>query len=118
MEVRGFAMPGCNYRYCDLLYIPSTVSEIPWNERWSDEFENRFCPIFGLQFVAGEDCYLERILRRVRSPSLKWIRWNKYPYSCLPSWIPMGNLRVLEVAGSALEILWQREYQVMSIFLS
>jgi hypothetical protein len=62
-----------------------------------------------LKFVAAQDGYLEDILRKVGSPDLIWLRWYKCPYSALPSWIPMENLAVLEVAGSNLKELWQRE---------
>jgi Leucine-rich repeat (LRR) protein len=64
-----------------------------------------------LQLLDTEDGHLELILRRVRCPNLIWLRCYKYPYSSLPSWIPMQNLRVLNVAGSELETLWLRESQ-------
>eukprot|EP00253_Pinus_taeda_P005269 PITA_05269 len=65
----------------------------------------------GLRILASEYYYVEAILRRVRSPHLIWLRWYKCPYSSLPSWVPLGNLRVLEVRGSRLKTLWQQESQ-------
>lgn len=65
-----------------------------------------------LQLVATEDGNLKSILRRVESPNLKWLRWNNCPYTCLPSWIPMKNIRVLEVGGNKLKTLWRAESQV------
>eukprot|EP00253_Pinus_taeda_P001391 PITA_01391 len=64
-----------------------------------------------LQILDTEDGHLEHILRRVHCPNLIWLRCYKYPYSSLPSWIPMQNLRVLKMAGSELETLWLRESQ-------
>jgi len=91
-----------------------------YKRKRSDEVLNnsgRGC-ILNLLLVATEDGYLERILRRVRSPNLIWLRWYKCPYSCLPSWIPMENLKVLEVAGEKLKILWKRQSQVCLLFFS
>lgn len=92
-----------------------------WYKRWSDEifgnclrnlFNNfRFRGILNLQLVATEEDYPERILRRARSAHLMWLRWCKCGNSCLPSWIPMESLRVLEVAGAKLKLLWQHESQ-------
>ena len=74
-----------------------------------------------LKFVAAQDGYVEDILTRVGSPDLIWLRWYKCPCSYLPSWIPMENLRVLEVAGSKLTELWRPESQackcVSSLFV-
>lgn len=56
--------------------------------------------------------HLEPILRRVHSPNLIWLRWRECPYYSLPSWIPMDNLRVLQVFGSVLKTLWQSKSQV------
>jgi Leucine-rich repeat (LRR) protein len=64
-----------------------------------------------LQFLDIEDGLLEPILRRVQSPNLIWLRWDKCPSSSLPSCIPMKNLRVLEVEGNELKTLWQSESQ-------
>lgn len=64
-----------------------------------------------LHVVATEDVHLERILARVGSPHLIWLCWYRCPYPSLPSWIPVEKLRVLEVGGSKLKILWQRKYQ-------
>jgi Leucine-rich repeat (LRR) protein len=101
-------------------------SELPWYQRSSYEvfgscamkLRNRLhnTPYRGigirkLQLLATEGGMLEQILRRVQSPNLIWLRWYKCPYSSLPSWIPMKNLRVLEVRGNKLQHLWHAEHQ-------
>jgi len=98
------------------------TSDMSWYKKWTDEvFGNCMrhlvnnsptCGILNLRLIATEDGYLKLILKRARSPHLLWLRWYKCPYSCLPSWIPMENLRVLEVAGLKLKLLWERESQV------
>ena len=74
-----------------------------------------------LKFVAAQDGYVEDILTRAGSPDLIWLHWYECPCSYLPSWIPMENLRVLEVAGSKLTELWRPESQackcVSSLFV-
>jgi hypothetical protein len=65
-----------------------------------------------LQLVDTEGSLLERILMRVKSPNLIWLCWKECPYSSLPPWILMKNLRVLQVSGYTLETLWQHESQV------
>eukprot|EP00253_Pinus_taeda_P016756 PITA_16756 len=120
IDVRGVTMDGPSE------FNPQNtrqlMSEMSWYKRWSHElfgsclrrlFDHfRFCGILNLQFVAAEDGYLERIVRTARAPHLQWIRWYKCTHSSLPSWIPMENLKVLEVAGRNLRILWERESQV------
>jgi hypothetical protein len=64
-----------------------------------------------LQLLDTEDAFLESILSKVELPNLLWIRWNMCPHSSLPTWIPMKNLRVLQVYGSALKTLWEGESQ-------
>jgi hypothetical protein len=64
-----------------------------------------------LQLVDTEGSLLKRILMRVKSPNLIWLCWKKCPYSSLPPWISMKNLKVLEVSGDTLETLWQHESQ-------
>lgn len=59
-----------------------------------------------LELVTAEGDCLESLYNRVRSPHLIWLRWDNCPYSCLPHWIPMESLRVLQVQGSRLETLW------------
>lgn len=71
---------------------------------------NRF--LNGVDLIDVEDGHMERVLRRVQSPNLKWLRWHKCPYSSLPSWIPMKNLTFMEVWGRRLKTLWQDESQV------
>jgi Leucine-rich repeat (LRR) protein len=65
-----------------------------------------------LQLLQTEGHLLERILRRVHSPDLVWLSWRDCPYSNLPSWIPVNNLRVLKVEGKVLKTLWQDRSQV------
>jgi hypothetical protein len=62
-----------------------------------------------LQLLATED---QSIVRRVKSSNLLWLRWYNCPHSCLPSWTPMKNLRVLDVMGNKLDRLWRHDSQV------
>lgn len=55
---------------------------------------------------------MEHTLSGVHSPNLIWLRWHECHLSCLPSWIPMKNLWVLEVHGTELKTLWPAESQV------
>jgi hypothetical protein len=75
-----------------------------------DEFEG--IRMGRLQLVDTEGPLLECIMKRVKAPNLIWLRWKECPYSSLPSWISMKNLRILQVSGSRLETLWQHESQV------
>eukprot|EP00253_Pinus_taeda_P036292 PITA_36292 len=120
IEVRGIMMDGpLNFNEDNTRLL---MSEMSWYRRWSPElFGNylrrlldnfRFCGILNLQLVSAEGDYLERILMRARAPQIQWIRWYKCTHSSLPSWIPMENLKVLEVEGNKLRVLWERESQV------
>eukprot|EP00253_Pinus_taeda_P034782 PITA_34782 len=120
IEVRGIMMDGpLNFNEENTRLL---MSEMSWYRRWSPElFGNylrrvldnfRSCGILNLQLVSAEGDYLERILRRARAPQIQWIRWYKCTHSSLPSCIPMENLKVLEVEGNKLRILWERESQV------
>ena len=62
-----------------------------------------------LQLLATED---QSIVRRVKSSNPLWIQWYNCPHSCLPSWTPMNNLRVLDMTGNKLDRLWQHDSQV------
>ena len=64
-----------------------------------------------LQLLEAEGDF-ESILTSLRSPKLIWLRWNASIYSSMPSWIPMHDLRILEVFGLELESLWQCQSQV------
>lgn len=88
--------------------------------RWKLFNKYRF-DCMNLEFLATEGEYLKAILRRApfkailrRAPSvpLRWLRWYNCPYSSFPRWIPMHNLRVIEVAGSRLKNLWKSKSQV------
>jgi Leucine-rich repeat (LRR) protein len=97
-------------------------SQMSCYRRWSHQlFRHRVMKLcnntsyrgFGtrkLQLLHTEGDLTERILRRARSPNLIWLRWYKCPYSSLPSWIPLKNLRVLELQGNKLESLWPSGY--------
>eukprot|EP00253_Pinus_taeda_P001167 PITA_01167 len=96
----------------------------PWSRNLLEKFLMNFCSrqsnpqhsfhgigMMKLQFLDIEDGFLEHIFRRVQSPNLIWLHWDKCPSSSLPSCIPMKNLRVLEVEGDELKTLWQNESQ-------
>lgn len=70
-----------------------------------------FGMISNLHFLEAEGSVVKSILTKVRSPKLMWLHWINCPHSSLPSWLPMHDLRVLEVAGEELKILWKRESQ-------
>ena len=82
-----------------------------FGDSFSDDVSRR---ISKLELLEAEGDFVEGILSKVRSPNLNllWLRWIDCPCSSLPSWIPMGDLRVLEVRGEELERLWQPESQV------
>eukprot|EP00253_Pinus_taeda_P031903 PITA_31903 len=114
-EVRGISTV---HRVDGFHYGFGVRSEMSWYKRCIQELLGNCKPALfntdryhGLRILASEDYYVEAILRRVRSPHLIWLRWYKCPYSSLPSWVPLGNLRVLEVRGSRLKTLWQQESQ-------
>eukprot|EP00253_Pinus_taeda_P009561 PITA_09561 len=120
-EVRGIRTVPRFIPYYGIYYgIPESEEEWSWFKSWCDELlgnclrkliDRAPYSFRNLQLVATEDGNLKSILRRVESPNLKWLRWTDCPYSCLPSWIPMENLRVLEVGGKKLKTLWQAESQ-------
>lgn len=70
-----------------------------------------FGMISNLHFLEAEGSVVESILTKVRSPKLMWLHWINCPHSSLPPWLPMHDLRVLEVAGKELKILWKCESQ-------
>ena len=69
-----------------------------------------------LQFLDADQGHLvERILRKVQSSNLIWLRWNHCPFSSLSSLhfrVPMEKLRVLHLQGFKLEELWKKESEV------
>lgn len=73
--------------------------------------------VMNFHLVETEGHLLDRILR-VHSPNLSWLSWRHCPYTCLPSWITVKNLRVLKVEGAVLKTLWQGISQVNLNFLS
>lgn len=64
-----------------------------------------------LQFLDTEEDIFDHILKRVEFPDLIWLRWKMCSHTSLPSWIPMSDLRVLQVSGSVLKTLWEEESQ-------
>eukprot|EP00253_Pinus_taeda_P021592 PITA_21592 len=104
----------------DLLQSSSVITKVRGirtvqTDRYYDEDENGLSEMTWhrgiLQIPASEDGLLERILTRVHSPNLLWLRWYNFPYNYLPSWIPMQNLRVLQVRGKEWTSLWEGELQ-------
>lgn len=77
----------------------------------SDDSLELFGMISDLHFLEAEGSVVKSILTKVRSPKLMWLHWINCPHSSLPSWLPMHDLRVLEVAGKELKILWKSESQ-------
>eukprot|EP00253_Pinus_taeda_P012754 PITA_12754 len=68
------------------------------------------CNLRRLQLVRAEGYSVERFFRVGRFPELIYLRWENCPYSSLPSWISLKNLRVLYVQKmSHLETLWKHE---------
>lgn len=97
------------------------------------EFKERMVDMTGLQLLrAPADC-LETIFKLMTHPELLWLRCELDPFlslpswiqgnssdSCLPSWIPIKNLRVLELEyegwraneDEMLGTLWNTESEV------
>lgn len=96
----------------------SKMSEVPkmsWFKRSMTQLLTRLLNtrhrFLGVGLLDVEDGDMERILTRVQSPNVIWIRWYKCPFSSLPTWIPMQNLTYLEVGGRLLQTLWQGQSQ-------
>jgi hypothetical protein len=70
-----------------------------------------------LQLLRGEGYFVQSVLSVAHLPQLIWLSWKNCPYTSLPSWIPLKNLRVLYIEGRNLETLWQHESQVIMLFL-
>jgi Leucine-rich repeat (LRR) protein len=82
------------------------------DEDSEQDFFSRY-KIWKLQLLDVE-ILMEHTLSGVHSPNLIWLRWHECHLSCLPSWIPMKNLWVLEVHGTELKTLWPAESQIPS----
>eukprot|EP00253_Pinus_taeda_P020195 PITA_20195 len=71
-----------------------------------------------LQFLDAKGDLMERILTKVSSSNLKWLRWtcNRILLPCehytLLRWVPMNNLRVLQIEGHRLKTLWEEQLEV------
>eukprot|EP00253_Pinus_taeda_P014905 PITA_14905 len=70
-----------------------------------------------LQFLDAKGDLMERILTKVSSSNLKWLRWtcNRILLPCehytLLRWVPMNNLRVLQIEGHRLKTLWEEQLE-------
>jgi hypothetical protein len=73
-----------------------TKSDTREERSFSDDVVFR---ISKLQLLEAEGDFVERILSKVRAPNLNliWLSWKGCPFPSLPPWIPMQDLRVLEV---------------------
>lgn len=87
---------------------PGDETEMPCCKQSGETFSGSR----NLKFLAAQGGYVEKILTRVGSADLLWLKWHKCTHSSLPSWISMEKLRVLKVEGSKLTELWQTESQV------
>jgi hypothetical protein len=92
------------------VFPESSVRGIRISEQISGQFvrfSNLSVDMYGLQLVSAEGDCLGSISNMVKQSDLTWLRWDRCPYPSLPPWIPLRNLRVLEVAGDQLETLWK-----------
>lgn len=75
-------------------------------------FNHLFVDMRALQLLRAEGDSLDSISNLLHSDSaVTWVRLDRCPYSSLPPCIPLGNVRVLEVAGGELETLWRSPTQ-------
>lgn len=92
------------------VFIISSVRGVSISEQISGQyvgFSDRSVDMSALQLLSAEGDCLGSISNMVKQSDLKWLRWDRCPYRSLPHWIPLRNLRVLEVAGGQLETLWR-----------
>eukprot|EP00253_Pinus_taeda_P029137 PITA_29137 len=64
-----------------------------------------------LQLLEAEGDCVQSILNVAQTPELIWLSWINCPYSSLPSWILLKNLRVLQIKGTEFETIWADERQ-------
>jgi hypothetical protein len=62
-----------------------------------------------LQLLRARGDSVQKIFTDGHSPQLLWLCWYDCSYSCLPHWIPLQNLTVLQVKGGKLRTLWPHE---------
>eukprot|EP00253_Pinus_taeda_P019287 PITA_19287 len=75
-------------------------------------FNHLFVDMRALQLLRTEGDCLDSISNLLHSDSaVTWLRLDRCPYSSLPPCIPLGNVRVLEVADGELETLWRSPTQ-------
>jgi hypothetical protein len=73
---------------------------------------------WNLQILDIEGSLLERILTKVKLPNLLWLSWKNCPHSSLPSWVPLKNLRSIQVSNGELNTLWHGEAELqLPVFL-
>lgn len=82
-----------------------------FRKKWKTMLQLNEVKVTKLQLL-DIDILSKHVLRGVQSPNLIWLRWSACHLSSLPSWIPMENLRVLEVHGKELTTLWQPKSKV------
>ena len=72
--------------------------------------------IFFYSFLySGFHPVLEHIWEKVEVPKILWLGWINCPYSSLPSWIQLQNVKFLQVYGSELKTSWERENELQVI---
>lgn len=66
-----------------------------------------------LQLLEADGDCLESIFTGLQySPHPVWLCWHNSPHSILPSWLPIKNLRVLQLTGGQpLQTFWESESQ-------
>lgn len=75
-------------------------------------FNHLFVDMRALQLLRTEGDCLDSISNLLHSDSaVTWLRLDRCPYSSLPPCIPLGKVRVLEVAEGELETLWRSPTQ-------
>ena len=80
------------------------------------EFSLRVYFNFFYSFLySGFHPVLEHIWEKVEVPNILWLSWINCPYSSLPSWIELQNVKFLQVYGSELKTLWERENELQVI---
>ena len=81
---------------------------------WSPQHFKSLVQLTGRLQLLAAGCYcVESILNVAQPPELIWLHWINCPYSSLPSWILMKNLRVLQIKGKEFETIWADECQVI-----
>ena len=81
-----------------------------WSERKDHELQGKHIikhhGFLGVDLRDIEDGDMERILGRVRSPNVTWIRQYMCPYSSIPSCIPFEEFNIFGGGQEKLASLW------------